>query len=188
VTGDLVAFLRERIDEDALWANEAGRCRGNLPPDGAHWQWEDSETDQPVTVDPGGDDVLFGIGLRSAEQYPYAAISGAGPQLAVSPDEIDAAVAGHIGRHDPARVLAEVDAKRRRLARHTPDRRILTLVDDEGHHTLMSFYVCTWCTPGTSIGPKQPIFESPCPDIRDDAAVYRDHPDYQPEWAPRMEG
>lgn len=156
MTGDLVAFLRARLDEDALWANEASRCRGNLPPDGAHWQWEDCETDQPVTVDPGADDVLFGVGLRSVEQYPYTAISGVGPQLAVSPDEIDAAVAGHIARNDPARVLAEVDAKRRIL-----------------NHLV-------WATT-----PGHTVYAGPASVMMTWLAIpYRGHPDYQPAWAP----
>lgn len=95
----------------------------------------------------------------------------------------DRTVADHIVRHDPARVLAEVDAKRRRLNRHTPERRRLSLADETGT-TSFAFYVCTWCTPSRTIEIGQDVIEWPCPDVRDDAAPYADHPDYRSEWRP----
>lgn len=64
-------------------------------------------------------------------------------------------VGDHIARHDPARALAEVTAKRRRLERHNPgDGLFCGACDDE------------W----------------PCDDVLNDAAVYADHPDYDPAW------
>jgi hypothetical protein len=90
----------------------------------------------------------------------------------------------HIARHDPARVLAEVDAKRRRLARHTPERRRLALDDADGT-TSMAFLICTSCTPNRVIRrEEQDIVVWPCPDLLDDAAVHADHPDYRDEWRP----
>lgn len=65
-------------------------------------------------------------------------------------------VYAHIARHDPARVLREVEAKRKILARHSDD----------------GFPSCIYC--GET---------APCPDVRDVGAVWRDHPDYDPAWA-----
>jgi hypothetical protein len=162
VIDDLVAFLRARLDDTERVARAAPGP-----------SWEKRQV-------PGDFD-------ESVALEEYVAVADPDRNTVVLTD-VDREVMPFLLEHDPARVLAEVDAKRRRLARHGQERRILTLVDDEGHHTLMSFYVCTWCTPGTSIGPGQPILEWPCPDIRDDATVYRDHPDYRPEWAPDAEG
>ncbi|MFZ3494609.1 DUF6221 family protein [Streptomyces sp. 5.8] len=89
----------------------------------------------------------------------------------------------HIARHDPARVLAEVAAKRRRLARHTPERRRLALNDQTGT-TSFAYLICTSCTPNRDIDTeRQALVEWPCPDLLDDAAVYAGHPDYQAAWS-----
>ncbi|WKV74740.1 DUF6221 family protein [Streptomyces sp. PCS3-D2] len=103
-----------------------------------------------------------------------------------SQDFLDAEHGHHIARHDPARVLAEVDAKRRRLARHTSERRRLALEDADGT-TSMAFLICASCTPNRVIRrEEQDIVEWPCPDLLDDAAVYADHPDYREEWWPEV--
>ena len=75
----------------------------------------------------------------------------------------------HIARHDPARVLREVEAKRRILERHSP---ILTCGSmacdgcgwdrEDGHHV-------------------EDINE--CPELRDMASVYADHADYEQSWS-----
>lgn len=82
----------------------------------------------------------------------------------------DAAVAWHIVRHDPARVLAEVDAKRRIVDWHERQ--------------------CT-CDPCTADGDELPNtersdggFGDDCPTLRLLALPYADHPDYRSEWAP----
>lgn len=95
----------------------------------------------------------------------------------------DEGAAEHIALHDPAHELAEIDAKRRRLERHRPERRRLTLLDADGE-TSHAFYVCTACTPNLTIEPGQDVVEWPCPDIRDDAAVYSGNPGYRSEWRP----
>ncbi len=78
----------------------------------------------------------------------------------------DATQREHTARHDPARVLAEVEAKRRRLARHVP-------TEDPLHGTL-----CSWCSV-----PQVSVYQAwPCADIRDDVAVYADHPNCRDEW------
>lgn len=64
----------------------------------------------------------------------------------------------HIARHDPARVLAEVGAKRRIVELH------------EGEHN---------CT--TYIAAED---NNPCKTLEILAVVYDDHPDYRDEWRP----
>ncbi|MEU9310841.1 DUF6221 family protein [Streptomyces sp. NPDC048256] len=71
--------------------------------------------------------------------------------------------ADHIARHDPARVLAEVDAKRRLLAIHRP------YVDE-------SDQACLGCAGG--------IMFSSCPVVRLLALPYADHPDHREDWRP----
>ena len=65
-----------------------------------------------------------------------------------------------IARHDPARVLREVAAGRRILARH---------VRQPGQHP-------DFC--------RHDLRVLPCPDMRDLLARWDDHPDYRPEWKP----
>lgn len=63
---------------------------------------------------------------------------------------------------NPARVLREVAATRRIMGRHLNLR--------PGSH-------CDWCL-DTGWG------EWPCPDVRDIAAAWSAHPDYDPAWEP----
>jgi hypothetical protein len=92
----------------------------------------------------------------------------------------DAAAREHIARHDPARVLREVEAKRAIIGEQTSDhapveseyggltcRTCVAWQDDEGVHEF-----------GISIPERWP-----CRVARAAAAVYSDHPDYDPEWA-----
>lgn len=71
----------------------------------------------------------------------------------------------HIARHDPARVLRDVAAKRRTLGRHQ------RLPDPRVGYDLPS--ICGLCDS-----------EWPCPEVLDLAAPYADHPDYHTEWSP----
>ena len=101
---DLIAFLRARLDEDAAGAIEAG-----------------GDADWPAEVKSPG--------RWTAGASPYGAVSPNQPRWYVNDGHEDGVigrvdpqgnddegVARHIARHDPARVLAEVDAKRRILA------------------------------------------------------------------------
>lgn len=63
----------------------------------------------------------------------------------------------------PERTMREVAAKRAIIARHA------------GYH---SPAMCGWCSN------KEESTDWPCPDILDLAAVWSDHPDYDPAWAP----
>jgi Family of unknown function (DUF6221) len=80
-----------------------------------------------------------------------------------SPDEAEAA---HIARHDPARVLREVAAGRAILELHDGAHEC-PVYDHNG-----DIDNCGWVDDGD------------CPTKRHLAAVYSDHPDYDPGWAP----
>jgi len=69
----------------------------------------------------------------------------------------------HIARHDPARVLRDVAAKRRLLAVHRP-------------YVVEPDQACLGCA-GDNVWER-------CPVLRALAAVYDDHPDYREEWRP----
>ncbi|WP_328678224.1 DUF6221 family protein [Streptomyces sp. NBC_00322] len=79
-------------------------------------------------------------------------------------------IAQHVALHDPARVLRDVEAKRRVLARHTL---------------------------GPPIGDPELPWDNrsdchydgedwPCPDILDVALPYASHPDYREQWRPHQ--
>lgn len=72
--------------------------------------------------------------------------------------------AAHVMRHDPARVLREVAAKRAILAEHD-DR---CCVKD-----VSGYSVQEWYDPA----------DDPCPTIRALAAIWNDHPDYDLAWS-----
>lgn len=71
----------------------------------------------------------------------------------------------HIARHDPARVLADVDAKRRTVDRHAQCGTGSGYCDDGGHG---------W-DGGDVLG---------CADLADLALPYADHADYREGWRP----
>lgn len=73
-----------------------------------------------------------------------------------------------IARFAPARVLAECAAKRAIMAHHTTH----TYTDEEPGFS-MELWDCM-CNRQTM---------KPCPTVAALAAVYKDHPDYQQEWA-----
>ena len=77
----------------------------------------------------------------------------------------------HIARHDPARVLAEIDAKRRLLTLAFQN---AAVIDGEwgcGHDAeAIEAHMC------------DPVDE--IPELRALALPYSDHPDYREEWRP----
>jgi hypothetical protein len=187
VTDEQAAWLHAQIDEDERWAQEASRDGDRYTPAGEHWRWECEDTDTPATIDPMLSEYVEGVdgapvGLRSVEGYPstwgatlhHIAIRGQ--------EELPAGVAGHIIRHDPARVLAEVDAKRRRLDLHQP----VLLRKGGGADYFVTARVCMTCggsdasfTDGT---PAMRAAAYPCPTLRLEAAPYADRPGYQEMW------
>jgi hypothetical protein len=116
---DLIAFLRDRLDEDEQlarrWLVNVGTGAINVTP--AELPWE--------------------------RIYVKRDLDG---------------LAEHIARHDPKRVLADVDAKRQIIDEHYP-------IDPcDAHDANLSTI--------------------PCDTLRLLALPYADHPDYREEWRP----
>ena len=108
---------------------------------------------------------------KAALSSPESANSGNGVRaldgkLAIRPSAMSDALALHFVRHDPARVLREVEAKRRILQEHEPTQQDATR--------------CRVCT--AIAGGHATRFRAPCWTLVLLAAVYSDHPDYMQEW------
>lgn len=88
-----------------------------------------------------------------------------------NPVQDDLALAIHIAEHDPARALREVEAKRAIVDRHSP------------HQPAFGDLACDWCSEDVDDRPQIAKERWPCPDIRSLAAIWSDHPDYDPAWA-----
>ncbi|MFB4280824.1 DUF6221 family protein [Nonomuraea sp. MTCD27] len=125
---DLVDFIRARLDEDEQAAAHEPSGRRIHPAD---LQWEYQPDGDPDV--PGGD--VIARDHRIVMDLPQV-------------------VAAHIARHDPARVLREVEAKRRLLQAH------------------LGYY-----GPGEDEG-----WPVPTPTLL--ALPYADHKDYREDWRP----
>lgn len=88
----------------------------------------------------------------------------------------DKPLAEYITRHDPARVLAECEAKRRIVGLHADggESQGFTAKGCDGYE-----HACEECGAHGEYG-----IAWPCDTLRALAAVYADHPDYLPEWKP----
>ncbi len=152
---ELVEFLRARLADE-----EQAALAANVKQDDPEW-WV-----SPVRASFG---VHFTVRSKR-DNRPVARVQ----RLDGDDDEpvaiLDgAAVAEHIARHDPARVLREVEANRRILNRHQ-------LGSWHSHVLDVDVVTCQAC--GTLDD------EWPCPDLRLLALPYADHPDFRPEWKP----
>lgn len=79
----------------------------------------------------------------------------------------------------PARVLREVAAKRAMLARH----RIMRAGESYWFGQAEAATACHGCGTDRNEEATTPDIND-CPELRDLAAVWSDHPDYRPEWSP----
>ncbi|MFF0009561.1 DUF6221 family protein [Streptomyces tibetensis] len=169
----LADFNDARLDEDELWATEASRRDSEQAPDGGvHWHWVANSNDQEITPDPSresyvGEDAEEAVSLRSRETWPTTSGVGDLPQFALYADEVPSAVGGHIIRHDPARVLAEVAAKRVLIANW---RELIQRIDAEQDAEKRERLALT------RHGMDQVAHQL--------AAVHANHPDYQESWRP----
>lgn len=151
VTGDVVAFLRTRLDEDEAAARAAN---------GPHWRPGDGN------ISEGGLYALDGDGADEGRGWAIAWFdlgqTNPGRQLpALSSIERHAhANSVHAAKHDPARALREVEAKRRILA--------LVTVNADGEPIYVDGYAEAWMDV-----------------LRLLALPYASHPDYDPALAPR---
>jgi hypothetical protein len=80
----------------------------------------------------------------------------------------------HIARHDPARVLREVAAKRAIVAEHKH-------YDESAGSTVSVHFGCELCHWHSEYG--IPAGVNWCETLKQLAAVWSDHPDYKQEWA-----
>jgi hypothetical protein len=143
VSEELIAFLEARLDEDERMARAA--------------------TPGPWRHDPGKHHHVMGTPLF--QEAVFAGPPGADAICVAGTGESDDPQsmrdAEHIARHDPARVLREVDAKRQLVDRweelEAQSRRERLIGDvTEEYRTLVALVL---------------------------AATYSDHPDFRPEWA-----
>jgi len=174
VSVDIYKFVRERLDEDARFASQASRKHGyaDYPVAGVHWFWSTLQ-DEDAVLDRdeefvGGDEVR--VSLRSREEWPVrgGAIGRhvALPQFAIHEvEEVEREVGAFMVRFHPARILADVAAKRRTLDEHRPI--------DGRCHVCAAHHEGEWRR-----------IVAPCFTVRDLAAPYQDHPDYDTEWSP----
>lgn len=87
----------------------------------------------------------------------------------------------HVVRHDPARVLRGVDAKRRIVGSHHPNQPA-----DEWYWTQRECADCGHFWHRITPRPPQPEIglEVGCPTLRALASEWSTHPDYRQEWTP----
>lgn len=178
----LIDFLNDRINEDEQWARLASEPPNNVvpaPADGVHWDWvvgpdfEPLEMPDPFSKEAKG--MLTELGalawLSTVEKFDLEEVDEPSPGIySDGIHNMDGAAAALIVRYDPARVLREVTSKRRIMQRHTT-----------GEITSDHVY-CRGCPLGADGAPAMPL--NACPELRDLAAVYSGHPDYDPKWKP----
>jgi hypothetical protein len=94
---DLITWLRAQLDEDGRVAREAAHAN----PGSAADRWSAEKADNRDSNGIWG--TAWAIGPERVK----------GIVMAICPADILPRISTHIARHDPARVLAEVEAKRR---------------------------------------------------------------------------
>ena len=126
------------------------------------------DEDETAALAAGDDDTARSWTSFDIGGYPVigAGIDNGWGITVAGPPAPSEAQARHIARHDPGRALREVEAGRRILYDHAPQAK--------GQRT-----VCSRCHYGNPLGANWP-----CLTMESLAAVYSDHPDYRPEWAP----
>jgi hypothetical protein len=167
VTDDLVDFVRARYDDEERLAQRAATLCGCHPPASA-WVFGDESTDGRILV---LNDPHPGVRHKVSRRW-----NGSYEGLFM---------AEHIVHWDPARVLAEVDAKRKVLELHRPERRRLSLPVDEsdgGGFTSWANLACSVCYVSDVPLGVNPWW--PCPTVRLLALPYANQPGYRQEWAP----
>ena len=144
MTADLIEFLRARLDED-----EAGVRALKVPHD-----WHTGPGD-----DPDWTNECMVLMWPPEFHTPYERDKHWRGETVADPE-----TATHIARHDPARVLREVEAKRRVLDAYVE----VAEMDTPDPEPEFAY--------GRAVGLGEVI--------RLLALPYNDHPDYRQEWAP----
>ena len=113
------------------------------------WKGADDESDNWIVTDATGEPVIYDEGTPTLNE------------------------AKHIARHDPARALREVEAKRK-------------IMDEIFHYEALIDSERGCCCAASRI--RNGECRSSPPDqidgLRDLASIWSDHPDYRPGWAP----
>ena len=151
---DLVEFLKARLDQDEAVARAAtpGPWRADLSPVTVMSQ----EMQSPWAIQ------------SEAEQYPHGRVAAPGYEGGGVRKKADA---DHIARHDPARVLRQVEAGRWVLARHK--------LDPDGRWASPGQELCAGCGCDWQ-GGIMPVDE--CPELRNLASIYQDASGWQERW------
>ncbi|GHA61028.1 hypothetical protein GCM10010330_11080 [Streptomyces tendae] len=145
---ELVQWLREQLDDDEQTAQAA-----SAGPWSTRWNGQDHELVAPARAYP-------------IAEWTYA-IATQEPEASAHRAECDTANADHIVRHDPARVLREIDAKRKTIALCEPP-----LVDVTGPGDTEKSFVPGEGTPwGLDV-------------LKLLALPYADRPGYREAWRP----
>lgn len=182
----LLEFIEARLAEDEAWAFAASQPyeyaaeSATVPAGGVHWTWVVGEDWTPITPDPAVDDKVGGpehygcsVNLASVEEWPNQGSDHGWPvrmmrrTVAHSMVEVDSSAAGHIARHDPARVLRDVEATRAVLRM----REAMALGLEAADGTLLAGAA------RARLGAYDNV-------LRAFATAWRDHPDYDPTWSP----
>jgi hypothetical protein len=158
---DIAAFISARLEEDEAYALEAAKEFG---PD-----W--------IEIWSGTVDLSANLPLRQRQQV--ATWDAHVPTN-------DSRVSRHMVRHDPARVLREVAAKRRVLARHGAERWPQGFPPaayelPEGYEGPLTAY-CDTCSTTNTEGLDNYYEPWPCGTVKDLASVHEDSPDYEQAW------
>ena len=191
---DLTTWIRAQLDVDEAWALAASTpypyAAGQpaVPRSGLHWEWVTGDDWHSAVPDPAASEYLADgdpVRLASRETWPSSTRPD-DPQwqqrrtYGEDVQDMDSAAAGHIARHDPARVLREVEAKRRIVdayeqalqaegewrERPVPTRPAdLRLHEQEGTEVIVA--ARTWRRACRAL-----------------AAVHADRPGYRSEWRP----
>lgn len=201
MTTDLIAFIEARLAEDELWAKAASAGRepeDGTVPGGVHWTWAVGDQWQPVEPDPlepymggHGGEWSQPVVLRTVEEWQldWGGPDNTLPLKVAESEELRTADGAHIARHDPARVLREVEAKRRLLALHPHHRYVEPLdaasVHEEDHRPAFDesprYVGCTSCHYNSRHEECYPSWW--CEHVRLLALPYAEHPDYRQEWS-----
>lgn len=155
---DLVEFLRARLAEDEEVARQSADFGGGI--NGYHWRVSGSHEDEGGTYWR-----ITATAVASGHEQAIEVVGNGMSGGGVHTEQ----VAHHAVRHDPARVLCEVEAKRRILDLHEPA--------EENYGDGFIAERCMVCDP-------QDPEPYPCATLRLLAAVYATHLDYRPDWAP----
>ncbi|WP_432136802.1 DUF6221 family protein [Streptomyces sp. bgisy154] len=156
---ELVEWLRAQLAEDERIARAA-------TPGPWAWTPETDVWDQngPTLIRQGHDD-----------GEPAEVLAGWGHDAwGLTVSDADKAF---IAAHDPARVLREVAANRRRLERHTPQ----PMIGHDSDENDPSTYVLGCSTCQVTV-----VHDGdwPCEEVRDMLVSYEDRPGYREEWRP----